>query len=61
MKLATFTATCPYEIGDKVNHNDVIKEITDICCMHFVKTGLVDFVYELDDCGKYSFLFTGGD
>ena len=52
MKLAAFNAVCPFEIGDKIGMRknacavggrtlDVIVErtITDIVCMHPVRTG----------------------
>lgn len=62
MKMVEFNATCPYEIGDKIN---AVKEIngqmfsagvatiTDIACVHYIKSGKIVFVYELDNCGKY--------
>ncbi len=62
MKMAAFNAMCPYEIGDKIN---AVKEIngqmfsagvaiiTDIACVHYIKSGKIVFVYELDNSGKY--------
>ncbi len=66
MKVAAFSAKCPYEIGDRVN---VIKAagsnengqlfsvgvatITDIACTHYLKSGEVSFAYELDGSGAY--------
>lgn len=65
MKVAAFSAKCPYEIGDKIQ---VIKEIhtggrkqymtepatiTDIACTHYLKSGEVHFTYELDGSGAY--------
>jgi len=54
MKVAAFSAKCPYEIGDRVN---VVQEagenesgklfsvgaatITDIACIHYLKSGEV--------------------
>ena len=54
MDLAAFTATCPYEIGDKLKTDDGnICTITDIACIHYLKYGTVEFRYELDNSGKY--------
>lgn len=65
MKVAAFSAKCPYEIGEKIQ---VIKEIhiggrkqymkehatiTDIACTHYLKSGEVHFTYELDGSGAY--------
>ena len=65
MKYAEFNAVCPFEIGDKIGMRknacavggrtlDVIVEraITDIVCMHYLKTGAVQFLFELDNSGK---------
>lgn len=59
MKAAFFNAVCPFEIGDKVilnsggvNIND-IRTITDIAALHSVKSGTVEFWYELDNDGRY--------
>lgn len=67
MKQSCFIAQCPYEIGDMIikKHSSLggtelqIKEllkapvITDIAAIHFTKTGVVSFCYELDNCGTY--------
>lgn len=70
MKVAAFSAKCPYEIGDKIQ---VIKEvnaggkkqymtepatITDIACTHYLKSGEVLFTYEIDGSGTYIPLVT---
>lgn len=53
MKKAEFIAVCPYEIGDKVYKDSRWRTITDICTLHFVKTGYVKFIYEFDSSGIY--------
>lgn len=67
MKQSYFIAQCPYEIGDMIikKHSSLggtelqIEElskapvITDIATIHFVKTGVVSFCYELDNNGAY--------
>lgn len=67
MKFAAFNATCPYEIGDKIviRHidpvcaipsiatRDEVRTITDISCTHYLKTGKIEFRYELDNSGEY--------
>ena len=57
MKLAAFNARCPFEIGDKVQEapeaGGKIRTITDIACTHYVKSGEVRFLYELDNNGRY--------
>ena len=70
MKVAAFSAKCPYEIGDKMQ---VIKEvhtgsrkqymtehatITDIACTHYLKSGEVLFTYEIEGSGTYIPLVT---
>lgn len=57
MKYAEFKAVCPYEIGDKIKviqeeRGGEIHTITDIVCMHYLKTGAVQFLFELDNSGK---------
>lgn len=56
MKYAEFKAVCPYEIGDKIKviqeEREEVHTITDIVCMHYLKTGTVTFLYELDNSGK---------
>ena len=57
MKLAAFNARCPFEIGDKVQETPEtggkVRTITDIACTHYVKSGEVRFLYELDNNGRY--------
>lgn len=67
MKQSYFIAQCPFEIGDRITKNysakgttekqiqELLKApvITDIACIHFVKTGEVSFCYELDNSGVY--------
>lgn len=50
-----FNAYCPFEIGDKIK--DTAREvhtITDIACIHYVRTGKVEFRLELDHSGQYA-------
>lgn len=46
MKYAEFKAVCPYEIGDKIKivqeEREEVHTITDIVCMHYLKTGAVN-------------------
>jgi hypothetical protein len=54
MQFSTFTAQCPYEIGDKVK--DVLGNvltIMDIASVHYLKRQSVEFMYEFDNSGKY--------
>jgi hypothetical protein len=66
--MSVFNATCPVEIGDKivqVEKRSVLGRsehfinmppfhtITDIAAIHYVKTGKVEFRYELDNNGQY--------
>ena len=55
MKFVAFNAKCPLEIGDKVRIKDSNQEytITDICCVHYVKSCQVEFRFELDNSGQY--------
>lgn len=56
MKFAAFNAVCNYKIGDRVviaQPEGSIKTITDIACIHYVKSGKVEFLYELNDSGTY--------
>ena len=56
MKYSSFNATCPYEIGDRFNDmaRGTSHTITDIVCVHYVKSGRVEFAYELDNSGEYA-------
>lgn len=54
MQVATFNAKCPVEIGDKVTlPGGQTAIITDIACVHYVKSGQIEFRYELDGSGQY--------
>lgn len=56
MKIAAFRAMCPYEIGDKIrtrqNGREEVHTITDIICTHYLKSNIVEFLFELDGSGK---------
>ena len=45
-----------YKIGDKIKiiqeEREEVRTITDIVCMHYLKTGAVQFLFELDNSGK---------
>ena len=56
MQAVTFVASCPFEIGDKIRAGKRAHIITDIVCMHHVKSGEIKFLYELDDSRKLVFL-----
>jgi hypothetical protein len=58
MKLVGFNAQCPFEIGDKVlvEGENKYATITDICCLHFIKTGRIEFRYEFNESGNYCLL-----
>lgn len=45
MKMTTFNATCPFEIGDKIRDavTGAQRTITDIACVHYIKAGRIDF------------------
>ena len=59
MKMAEFTATCPFEIGDKVRIGlTTIKTITDIAAIHYVKRNKVEFLYELDGNNQFVIIRT---
>jgi hypothetical protein len=52
--MSAFTASCPFEIGDKVRDtNGHILTITDIASVHYLKKQTVEFFYEFDNSGKY--------
>ena len=52
---AQFNAFCPFEIGDKIrNTAGEVHTITDIACIHYVRTGKVEFRIELDCSGRYA-------
>ena len=53
MEKIFFTATSPYEIGDSVLLPLDVKPctITDIACIHYAKSRIAEFLYELDGKG----------
>ena len=55
MNYSTFSAKCPFEIGDRIINDGTnkIHTITDIACIHYVKHGKVEFRYELNGNGEY--------
>lgn len=54
MNISTFSARCPFEIGDFVRaETGETYKITDIACIHYLKTMRCEFCYELDHSGKY--------
>ena len=59
MKISAFNANCPFEIGDRVcltaqgEAKLPIRTITDIVCAHYVKSGAIEFGYELDNNQQY--------
>ncbi|MCI9234731.1 MAG: hypothetical protein HFG24_02000 [Anaerotruncus sp.] len=53
MKTVYFNAVCPFEIGDYIRDmGGRIHKITDIACVHRVRTGKVEFRFELDNSGR---------
>ena len=57
MKFVVFNAKCPFEIGDKVIlEKKGVMTITDISCIHFLRSGEIEFRYELDNSKKYILL-----
>lgn len=55
MQVAAFNAKCPFEIGDRIEdrRTGAVRTITDIACIHYIKTGKVEFRYEFDGSGQY--------
>ncbi len=54
MKFAYFDVQCPYELGDKLKGTDgQAHTITDIVVLYSTKTMTTQFVYELDNNGKW--------
>jgi hypothetical protein len=55
MQIEKFYAECPFEIGDKIREIETneIKEITDIACIHYIKSKKIKFVYQLNNEKKY--------
>ena len=55
MITAQFNAYCPLEIGDKIRDTaGEVHTITDIACVHYVRTGKIEFRFELDRSGQYA-------
>lgn len=55
MVQAQFSAFCPLEIGDELRDTSgKVHTITDIACVHYVRTGKVEFRFELDRSGQYA-------
>ena len=55
MVQAQFRAFCPFEIGDELRDTSgKVHTITDIACVHYVRTGKVEFRFELDRSGQYA-------
>lgn len=53
MKSVFFNAVCPFEIGDCVRDmGGCIHKITDSACARRVRTGKVEFRFELDNSGR---------
>ncbi len=58
MEILKFNSYCPFEIGDKVEVGGETGKIrtaaiTDIICIHSAKTGMCDFLLELDNSRKF--------
>lgn len=54
MKERHFTAVCSAEIGDKFRDtNGASHTITDIAAVHYVSSGKVEFLFELDSSGNF--------
>ncbi len=55
MNIAAFRAVSPFEIGDKVQNSETgkVHTITDIACIHYCKSGKVEFRYQLDGLPEY--------
>lgn len=60
MKMTMFNASCPFEIGDKVRDSGAgkMRTITDIVCLHYVRNGQVEFLFELDNSGDFVKIIT---
>jgi len=55
MKINAFNAKCPFEIGDVIHVNGSLRKITDIMCLHYCKSGKVEFRYEFHNIpNKYA-------
>lgn len=54
MQMTQFHAFCPLEIGDIIKDDvGIVHRVTDIACIHYVRTGKVMFHFELDCSGRY--------
>lgn len=54
MVIATFKARCPFEIGDRVSCGGTTAVIEDIRCIHYLKSGEVEFEAYLEGEGFVS-------
>jgi hypothetical protein len=62
MQFSTFSARCPFEIGDKVKDiSGNVLEITDIASVHYLKKQTVEFMYEFNNSGQYKAIETKED
>lgn len=52
MQKSGFIATCPFELGDRIQCGEKQAAITDIIAVHSLKKGSVTFLYEFDNSGK---------
>lgn len=55
MNISEFRAVSPFEIGDKVQNSETgkIHRITDIVCIHYCRSGKIEFRYQLDGLPEY--------
>ena len=53
MQQAQFSVYCPYQIGDEVSIMGSGKtyKVTDIKCVHYLKSGTIEVYIELDGKG----------
>ena len=55
MQYSYFYGECPFELGDVVTiHGGPPQRITEIACIHYVKSGKIEFMYELDGSGPWT-------
>ncbi|KLU66339.1 hypothetical protein DEAC_c17380 [Desulfosporosinus acididurans] len=56
MQLAAFKAVCDIELGDKVRFaSTIIAEVIDIRTLHYLRSGKVEFEFELSHMPGYWF------
>jgi hypothetical protein len=62
MQFSAFSASCPFEIGDKIRdiYGNVL-EITDIASVHYLKKQTVEFMYEFNNSGQYKAIEVKGN